>query len=436
MFGLSDKLSDEELIKSQYTKPHKKALELYSNGKHQLRLVEPLLADEDCLACHSGTKKGEALGVMDIVYSFDEIDGALSDLGLEFLFIFMVALLVTVFLLMFVLNYVVKRPVEELMLRSRDLAHGDGDLTKRVAVDSSDEFGKVSSYINRFIDKIQATIKSSQYISKQVDQNSGVLNKNALKLSSSSKEQSLQAKDAHELTNEVEADIEGLKSLAQNAFETNEVANELLADMVKALKGVVVKIDQTSSSEHDMVHSMESLVEQTSQIHGVINLIKDIADQTSLLALNAAVEAARAGEHGRGFAVVASEVRSLAEKTHKSLSEIDTTVSLIVQGIHALSQSMGENSHKIVELKTGADNLNQKASATQEKTRESMEVSKRSSSEAKGVVEKTKILQAKMKKTLDISEDNKEIADGLLKISSELKSTADSLEQSLSSFKS
>ncbi len=157
---------------------------------------------------------------------------------------------------------------------------------------------------------------------------------------------------AHSLNEESELLRESMNTLTQSA-----------QTQAASLQESAAAIEEISSSMQNVSDKTTEATRQAEDIKNIVGVIKDIADQTNLLALNAAIEAARAGEHGRGFAVVADEVRKLAERTGKSLNEIEANVNVLVQGVSDMSESIKEQTQGISQIN---DAIAQLESMTQE----------------------------------------------------------------------
>jgi methyl-accepting chemotaxis protein len=143
---------------------------------------------------------------------------------------------------------------------------------------------------------------------------------------------------------EIDKNAQNISKAIANLSETT------FKDTDKIVEEVSKKITEAAHKENELAEQLGQLSHDAEQAKEVLTVIGDIAEQTNLLALNAAIEAARAGEHGRGFAVVADEVRKLAERTQKSLTESNATISIVVQGIGDSSDSINENSRFIGDL--------------------------------------------------------------------------------------
>ncbi|MBL0708586.1 MAG: methyl-accepting chemotaxis protein [Sulfurimonas sp.] len=347
----------------------------------------------------------------------------------------LIILIVVMVLASSLLKITLVNPLKELKDRAKDLAQGEGDLSQRLDIKGDNEIAKVAKYINGFIEKVQSTIVQAKTTGKQNYSISEELAKASLQIGEKTEEEST-------IVSEVNTQGNKLKSVLTSSIEdAQETKVELdgAEDMLKNSNNLIISLSQEigirSDVETELAEKLQKLTSDALQVKVVLQVIGEIADQTNLLALNAAIEAARAGEHGRGFSVVADEVRKLAEGTQKSLSEINATVSVMVQSITDSSDAVSVNAVEIEKLSSNASAIQGEISSSATIMNEAVvKVNhmvlgyEKNGVTVQGIIDKIKIVA-------DLSVSNAKSVEEITSASNHLSSMTAQLNELLSSYK-
>ncbi|MCW8329986.1 methyl-accepting chemotaxis protein [Photobacterium sp. SDRW27] len=284
--------------------------------------------------------------------AYAEVDKALNS-GIVAL---LLSILIGVTVVVLLLNRLYQ-PIVALKETIVDLSQGNGDLTRRLTVNSSDDLGQIAEGVNTFVNNLQhmmlEVMQATQHISGGISQlhNQAELNNTILQSHTAETEQVVTA--VEEMSSTASTVAQSASQAAGYTQEANQEAQTSKSAVGQAVAGVNSLVEEVESMESH-IHNMN---EDTQQINSVLTVIGGIAEQTNLLALNAAIEAARAGEQGRGFAVVADEVRALAGRTQQSTAEIAEMLAKLTSGSETVVAAMDKTKQKCRQTATDTEQV-------------------------------------------------------------------------------